>query len=1368
MLYSQAVQVFAGNDTLICAQATLHLEDLNASISGQVNNGNWFTRGDGYFLPNQSNNHLFSTATSYVPGNSDISNGYVILDLVSDDPDGIGILTQESDDVLIQLNGNVAMSCNNNISVSLNPMCQQVLYPNLLLSGSIQEPHLYEIEAFDENGILIENAILDHRHIGQQIGFNVIYTCSGNSCWGSLTVSDKLPPVFQCVDHEITCFDDISPEVLGYPIPVDATIDTIIGNAIFVSDFDACSQSTIQYSDTEIEWPCESDTAITVTREWIGVDNSGNSSSCTQTIAMLRSSLSDIQFPNDFKAQDGNALECSGEWPELSNGHPHPDSTGYPVLGFCNNMDTYYSDVSFQNCGSTFKVLRTWTVHDWCRSEQTNTIQTIEIKDSIAPIITCPDDMTIGINSFNCQSSPTNISWNDVEDACGDVHTDFDLYSNGIIMYSEVDLTISNVHLPALDLGQYQAVITSTDDCGNTSSCDFFMMIVDDQVPFMACDEITTVSLGADGTGRVYAHNLDDGSLDTCGPLSFKVRKMTDGCGYDTAFGDYAQFCCNEIGDNLMVELQAEDIYGNANTCMVEVIIEDDVAPTLTCPPHLTIDCTTLLDTSDLSVFGKVVPHVSEINDIIINDAFNTGIVGTDGVYSDNCSSSISEVIDVNLNCGVGSITRSFTAIDMYGAEQTCSQTITVQNAQPFSEDNITWLNDLEFTGCAIDINDENLMGTPTYVSNHCDDIAITYADQVLTTVTDACYGILREWTIIDWCQYNTNTQMGIWTDIQEIRQYNNIAPSWNTCSDTMLCIIENCDVNYTKTLHATDDCSDAASLQYSWTIDINSDGSIDSSGQSNTISQTLEVGEHQITWTVEDGCGNFSTCEELIEVRDCKAPQPTCRNSFTIVLSPTTGLAEIWAEEFYLYAEDNCDDESDLQISFSQNTNDNSKIFSCQDLTNGIEETFDLEMWVTDSSGNADFCAVQLVVQDNHGDVCADNIQEETMYGWLRSYSSYYPEGSFVEITSENSTDTLYTMDEQGAYELLLSTNIDYQISPRNREYYTQGVSVLDILLIQKHILGIQPFDEAYKILAADVNSSNSVSSLDLIELQKLILGQTDTLRRSDSWLFVPNEYEYPESTSPWGAPFSINYGPSFPVVDSLNFRAIKVGDVNGSINITSDQDLSSRASGYELHLERDKLEEELWHLYAKDQLEAIQFAVQLPSDYRELSTADQDYHYWIDENHMLRFMFSDPVAHKIEDVKPLFSFRSSSKVDELMKLEHDIFDSFVLRSDQNIINIDRIKFNDRLTVTNDHELVQFSVYPNPSQGDVYIDIENPDRESIELSIYNSNGRQIHTFESSKTETVRLDNSYFRTAGLYILKGSSRHSDFIQKIIIH
>ena len=52
----------------------------------------------------------------------------------------------------------------------------------------------------------------------------------------------------------------------------------------------------------------------------------------------------------------------------------------------------------------------------------------------------------------------------------------------------------------------------------------------------------------------------------------------------------------------------------------------------------------------------------------------------------------------------------------------------------------------------------------------------------------------------------------------------------------------------------------------------------------------------HRILWTVEDGCGNLSTCEYLFRLEDCKQPSPVCVGLSSVVM-PTSGEVTIWAK---------------------------------------------------------------------------------------------------------------------------------------------------------------------------------------------------------------------------------------------------------------------------------------------------------------------------------------------------------------------------------------------------------------------------------------------------------------------------------------
>ncbi len=61
--------------------------------------------------------------------------------------------------------------------------------------------------------------------------------------------------------------------------------------------------------------------------------------------------------------------------------------------------------------------------------------------------------------------------------------------------------------------------------------------------------------------------------------------------------------------------------------------------------------------------------------------------------------------------------------------------------------------------------------------------------------------------------------------------------------------------------------------------------------------------------------------------------------------------------------------------------------------------------------------------------------------------------------------------------------------LSVLNTEQQISGVSAIDLLQIQKHLLNIQPFESPYQLLAADANSSSSITALDLLEIRKVLL---------------------------------------------------------------------------------------------------------------------------------------------------------------------------------------------------------------------------------------------------------------------------------------
>jgi len=264
----------------------------------------------------------------------------------------------------------------------------------------------------------------------------------------------------------------------------------------------------------------------------------------------------------------------------------------------------------------------------------------------------------------------------------------------------------------------------------------------------------------------------------------------------------------------------------------------------------------------------------------------------------------------------------------------------------------------------------------------------------------------------------------------------------------------------------------------------------------------------------------------------------------------PTNGQVTIWAEDFDFDSFDNCTDVADLQFSFSEDVNDISWTIDCEDIENGAIQWLPLDMYVTDADGNQDYCTVQIVIQDND-DYCTDQNPDGIIKGNLRTTSGDRVNGVEVEYKDVQNiyVDTTMT-NAAGKYTSDAAfDNVPYYITPRKMDELTNGVTTLDLVLIQRHVLGFTEFTDPYKIIASDMNGSNSVSSADIVLLRKVVLGIKSELPNGNMpWRFVPEGWIFMDETSPWDYDDNIYLEPLVDTVNQINFTAVKLGDVNGS----------------------------------------------------------------------------------------------------------------------------------------------------------------------------------------------------------------------------
>lgn len=128
------------------------------------------------------------------------------------------------------------------------------------------------------------------------------------------------------------------------------------------------------------------------------------------------------------------------------------------------------------------------------------------------------------------------------------------------------------------------------------------------------------------------------------------------------------------------------------------------------------------------------------------------------------------------------------------------------------------------------------------------------------------------------------------------------------------------------------------------------------------------------------------------------------------------------------------------------------------------------------------------------------------------------------------------------------------YRLDGYSDSFPDHEVTALDIVLTQRHILGVEKFTHVYQYLAADVNNDQKITPADLLEMRKLIMGITERFTHRPSWIFI-NEAQINADINPWKMLDYYTILPGKSDINDLRFTAIKVGDVSGAASNVDDK---------------------------------------------------------------------------------------------------------------------------------------------------------------------------------------------------------------------
>ncbi len=1167
-----------------------------------------------------------------------------------------------------------------------------------------------------------------------------------------------------------------------------------------------------------------------VTRHYTVTDGSGLTADCSSEYFFKGIDLANMIWPANFDGlpEHNPMLECDGALPT-------PDVTGAPS-GFndaCGTIEVFYNDQVYDlECGT--KILRYWTVVDDCTGGVYEYTQIIRITDTTAPTFMAPEDITAKTKAYVCNSDIEVPAMMHLEDNC-DAYPQWWVTTNGGTLVGDLNFNgfvdaNETWYILNVPEGEYELCYHAVDNCGNQTDACVTVTVFDGVPPIAVCEQYKQVSLTAMGNAKVWAWDFNSGSFDNCNPVYFKVLRVDSTLVYDggcedlngddnpfTAandvwYDDNVYFCCADLDNNdgnVMVSMRVFDVnpgpgpvnpkrmlpggdlYGHYNDCWSIAHIECKIPPVLDCPP-LTVTCEESLDPNENP---RLWPNV-------------ISVCGAELDYTDNRDMGV---------CGAN-IVRTWTAIGC-GMPTQCKQRIKVETTEPFDPCTIKFPRDVK-ADCAKELRDG---GEPKWDENPCNVVtAEVINEDTFTFVDGACYKIVREWAVIDWCVYEPNTgaednvdaisgtklncsqlvEDGYYRYTQILMVTDFIPPTIileDQCVGTADCYAYDVEM----TASATDSCNvdqkfwwkyivtnmdtwEVVQYSYNYTPrpDQGRKGSRSMDNLDNTATASLVIldplpkGNYRVIWTVGDGCGNANSTNQYFTVTDKKPPTPVMVDIASAVM--VNGMVELKARSFdkggcdfgCLSSYDNCTDKEGLYFTFTDQIPhlwDNPLKWKKQfnkygrnffDPATGaisteskyLSGTADAWLPAERTAQRAFLCAyveegnltqtIQVYVWDefalnedcNDGNYDFANVLLNLNHceGSSRTVSGLvYGADSNVTMTADDGENKTNIDLANGSYSFnSLSTSVDYDISGATSENdYLNGVTTLDLVIIQKYLLGLKEINDPLKLIAADANGNGDVAASDLLEIRKTILGMSNGFANK-SWVLISTDYQFQniaQAAAEAKAAQIRHIAAGDENITNANFVAVKIGDINGSANALE----SRNGNSVTMMLDDVTLEaaqEVEVPFYAKDfrNVYGAQFTLNVSNLNVEGITSGA---IQVNESNInvvndnLVMSWNDAKGVNVEDGTVLFTLTLKSNANTNLSNVLNVSDQ-VLRSEAytgSDLEINTVKLGYR------NSGVSYALYqnePNPFTEETVIGFDLPEAGAYTLTVYDVTGK--------------------------------------------
>ena len=448
----------------------------------------------------------------------------------------------------------------------------------------------------------------------------------------------------------------------------------------------------------------------------------------------------------------------------------------------------------------------------------------VTVTDQTGPSISCPTNATVAAGS-NCTATLAS-------------------YTAAATATDNCTANPTKTQSPAvgttLSLGAQIVTLTATDAAGNTGACTFSVTVTDQTGPSINCPANATVAAGANCTASLASYTAAATATDNCTANPTKTQSPAVG---------------TIITGAQIVTLTATDAAGNTGVCSFTVTVDDQTAPSISCPTNATVaaganctatlasytaaatatdNCTANPTKTQSPAAGTIITGTQIVTLTATDAAGNTGVCSFTVTVDDQTAPSISCPTNATVAAGAN-----------------CTATLASYTAAATATDNCT--------------------ANPTKTQSPAAGTIITGTQIVTLTATDAA----------------GNTGVCSFT----VTVADQTAPSISCPTNATVAAGANCTAtlaSYTAAATATDNCTANPTKTQS------------------PAAGTIITGTQIVTLTATDAAGNTGVCSFTVTVADQTAPSISCPTNATVAAGAncTATLASYTAAAT---ATDNC-----------------------------------------------------------------------------------------------------------------------------------------------------------------------------------------------------------------------------------------------------------------------------------------------------------------------------------------------------------------------------------------------------------------------------------------------------------------------------